>query len=237
MCDFELPLYSTLINHHKFGCLLILTSLLGTGCRIHVTPAATVTGESGITLPSPSVHEIMNQQWGEMPTDERQSLPPVGYERLWNEISAANTGTPVYSSPQLNAATVAGPFRTSLHDTSKTSGLLSDEEFEELKENSIRILQSCDGQSLELQRFKKVYRDTFGKRFLKPKKLEKVMPALDEVIAIEQSGGKVNIKLRSQAEKGSDSGEFPQSVSDNLGESRAIRNDPSVEDTALVITP
>ncbi|CAH3155416.1 unnamed protein product, partial [Porites lobata] len=59
-------------------------NLLGTGCRIHVAPApvAPVTGESGITLPSPSVHEIMNQQWGEMPTDERQSLPPVGYERL-----------------------------------------------------------------------------------------------------------------------------------------------------------
>lgn len=164
-------------------------------------------------------------------SNEGLSLPLVGYERLLNEMSAGNTGTPVTSSPRLSAEAAVG--KTSVHNTSTATGLLSDKELTEIKENATRILESCDGKCLELQRFKKVYRDTFGKRFLTPKKLEKVKSALDDVILLEQVGKKINIKLRNQAEKRSS-----QSVSDNLNESAAaVENEPSLGDTTSVLTP
>ena len=129
---------------------------------------------------------------------------------------------------------LGGP--VTIHSTA--TGLLSDKELTEIKENATRILESCDGKCLELQRFKKVYRDTFGKRFLTPKKLEKVKSALDDVIFLEQVGKKINIKLRNQAEKRSDSAESSQSVSDNLNESAAaVENEPSLGDTTSVLTP
>lgn len=92
------------------------------------------------------------------------------------------------------------------------SGLLSltDEKLTQLKEQIIRILKSCDEQSLELHVFKKVYKDTYGKRFevhfreLKSKKLKDVMEKLDYVTVLEQSGnGIIQIKLKDQVEDSS----------------------------------
>ena len=92
------------------------------------------------------------------------------------------------------------------------SGLLSltDEKLTQLKEQIIRILKSCDEQSLELHVFKKVYKDTYGKRFevhfreLKSKKLKDVMEELDYVTVLEQSGnGIIQIKLKDQVEDSS----------------------------------
>ena len=115
-----------------------------------------------------------------------------------------------------NIMGTSGPSETSVHHAARPRHLLSLKKLRELKENATKILKSYDGQCLELQQFKKVYKDTFGKR-LKPKTIEEAMPLLDDVFVLEQSGKEVTIKLKDQAEKRSDS---PQSVSGNLlGES------------------
>lgn len=209
---------------------MLFVIILGSGCE-------------DIRVTSPKVTRVLLSEIGQTDpfqtakySNEGPSLPLVGYERLLNEMSVANTGTPVTSSPHLSAEAAVG--KTSVHNTSTATGLLSDKELTEIKENATRILESCDGKCLELQRFKKVYRDTFGKRFLTPKKLEKVKSALDDVIFLEQVGKKINIKLRNQAEKRSDSAESSQSVSDNLNESAAaVENEPSLGDTTSVLTP
>lgn len=216
---------------HYFYMLLVLFVInLGSGC-----------GDMRVT--SPTVTRVPVSEIGqtdpfqkEKSSNEGPSLSLVGYERLLSEMSTANTGTPVNSSSHLSAEAAVG--KTSVHNTSIATGLLSDKELTEIKENATRILESCDGQCLELQRFKKVYRDTFGKRFLPPKKLEKVKSVLDDVIVLEQVGQKINIKLRIQAEKRSASAESSQSVSDNLDESApAIENEPSLGDTTSVLIP
>ena len=218
--------------------MLILTSL-GTGCRMQVTPAPTVAGESGITLPSHSVHEIYMDQQQEMSANKDQSLPPSGYERLVNEMGTANIGTPVNSFPQLRATTVgtSGPFETSLHHTNRASGLLllSDKKLIELKNQVTRILNLCDGQCLELQRFKKAYKDTFGRRFLvnyrqlKYTKLENIMAALDDVILLEKSGKKIIMKLKDQAEQN-----YMNKESDSAGSSTtAVGSRDANEDSMI----
>ena len=205
---------------------------------MQVTPAPTVAGESGITLPSPSLHDIYMDQEQEMSANKYLSLPPSGYERLVNEMGTANIGTPVHSSPQLSATTVgtSGPFETSLHHTNGASGLLllSDKKLRELKNQVTRILNLCDGQCLELQGFKKAYKDTFGRRFLvnyrqlKYTKLENIMAALDDVILLEKSGKKIIMKLKDQAEQN-----YMNKESDSAGSSTAVGSRDANEDSMI----
>ena len=219
-CRFVVFFLRVIITCHYFYHTFFVTILgSGLGNIMGITPPA-VSGASGITQSSPSVHEIMDQQQGlrEKSANEGPSKAPVGCERLLHEMSTTNTGTPGNSSPQFNPAPVgtSGPSETSVHHAARPRHLLSLKKLRELKENATKILKSYDGQFLELQQFKKVYKDTFGKR-LKPKRIEEAMPLLDDVFVLEQSGKEVTIKLKDQAEKRSDS---PQSVSGNLlGES------------------
>ena len=211
---------------------------------MQVTPA-TVTGSAGITQTSSSLHEIMDLQQKEKSANESPPLPPDGYNRFLNEASTANTGTLVTSPPQFNAATdsTSHHFEKSPHDVSTAMALLllSDKKLRELKNQVTRILESCDGQCLELQRFQAVYKDTFGKRFLIHYRqlefinLEYIMSLLDDVILLEKSGKKIIMKLKDQAEQN-----YMNKESDSAGSSTVVEiwdtnEDPRIR-TSMCIT-
>ena len=117
----------------------------------------------------------MDQQQREMSTNKDFDLPPDGYKRLLNEISALKKGTPVHPSPQLNPSRIRevgtpGPFEKSIdhaqqimdRSTPKTSTNCSLQEVNRAAEDIITSL-SEKGKFVSLEEVKARLCKEFGK--------------------------------------------------------------------------